>query len=394
MRLRSVWISRLVIIAASLILTLGLLEVVARILHFGSGGFWEPHPLYGWRNVPNAVGWESCYGECAVKVRINSLGLRDEEVTYAKPDGTSRVLLLGDSMTAGMQVELADTFGERLEQALLEGDGMWEVVNAAVNGFGTDNTLIYFDLEGRKFEPDIVLLGVYLANDVYNNDYLLEVRYSGSGHKPHYTLSDDGELVLHNFPVESADGLTVRMGSFLKRYFQLPRFFAQVLKLRGQVPEILRPILRPFTGERGAREQDTPSAPITQGDICDQEYSPEVEQAWKITKALLLELKRQVETSGAELIVLVIPASPQVIPPQDGRDWYCDQANEELAGFLRDEGFVWLDLLHTFREHMLEGGPSLYYTRDFHMNAAGHALAGERLREFFQSEVLISAERP
>jgi hypothetical protein len=151
----------------SLLLTLALLEIIARVFHLGSGGFWEPYPLYGWRNIPNARGWESCYGECETYVVINSLGLRDIETTYEKPAQTKRILFLGDSITAGLQVPLEKTFPKILEKNLnVAGIGQWQVLNGAVNAFGTDNELLFYRLEGVKFQPEIVVLGVYLANDI------------------------------------------------------------------------------------------------------------------------------------------------------------------------------------------------------------------------------------
>lgn len=210
-------------------------KLILGLLHIGTGGFWEPHPLYGRRNIPNAAGWESCYGECEVYVEINSLGLRNRETTYENSDGDKRVLILEDSMTAAMQVPLDTTFSSVLERGLnaSAGSANGEVINAGVNAFGTDNELIFYRLEGSRFEPDLVVLSVYLANDVYNNSRFLETRRGGSDHKPYFELDEVGTLILNNYPVEAADTLAIRAGTFLKKHFQLPRFFAQVLALRS-----------------------------------------------------------------------------------------------------------------------------------------------------------------
>lgn len=366
-----------------------MLEVLARIFHIGSGGFWEPYPLYGWRNIPYADGWESCYGECAVHVKINSKGLRDREIPYEKEPGQMRILFLGDSMTAGMQVPLEGTFAKALEAGLNRDrtGETWEVINGAVNGFGTDNELLFYRLEGYKYQPDIVILGVYLANDIYNNSRELELRTGGSEHKPFFVLNESNELVLQNFPVKQADSLSIQAGTFLKRHFQLPRFVAEVLRLRGEVPAVLKPLVNLMGGARGvaarpALANGSNRGQVQRGDICDEAYTPEIEQAWAVTKALIKQMRAEVEASGAELAVLVIPASPQVVPPADGVSWYCDRPNIELTSFLQDEGIPYLDMLEAFRENSLQGGPTLYYQRDFHMNADGHRLAGELLNQF------------
>ena len=389
-------LKKLTLVLFSLLFTLAMLEIAVRVLHMGTGGFWEPHSLYGWRNIPKASGWESCYGECAVQVTINSLGLRDVETSYEKPAGTKRVLLLGDSMTAGMQVPLEDTFGKQAQARLNDSStSEWQILNAAVNGYGTDNELIYYRLEGVKFKPDIVIVGMYLANDIYNNSRTLELGTGGQGHKPFFELTESGELTLQNFPVENTDTFSIRVGTFLKRHFQLPRFVAQTLNLRGEVPTLLKPLVGLFSGNRGVEagtgtneEAQTDagdgkaSEAITPGTICDPVYSPEIEEAWEITKGIIDQLRADVEAEGSQLAFLLIPTTAQTLPPKEGEAWYCERPNQILTDFLDEEGIPYLDLLPSFRDHMLSGGETLYYERDFDMNEAGHHLAGEQLAAF------------
>lgn len=379
------WLKRLGLISGSLLFSLVILEMAARALHLGSGGFWKPHPLYGWENIPNARGWESCYGECEVYVEINSHGLRDYDYPYAKPPGVQRILFLGDSLTAAMQVPLKETFVKILEQKM---GGGWEAINAGVNAFGTDNELIFYREEASKYEPDIVVLGIYLANDVYNNHYELETRLGGSGHKPYFTLDAAGGLVLNNFPVESADTFSTRFVGWLNQHFQLPRFLAQTLNLRKSVPDALKPLVELAAGSRGARQPAEGESSETgdtgaRANICQAVYAQAINEAWDITKAIIRQMRTEVEASGAELVVLVIPAAPQIVVPKEGKPWYCDQPNKELANFLDAEGIPYLDMLDAFRQHAVEGGAPLYYDFDFHMTAAGHALAAELLGEYF-----------
>jgi len=377
----------------SLIFTLGLLEVVARLLHLGSGGFWEPSPLYGWQNIPNARGWESCYGECDTYVEINSRGLRDYEIPYEKPAGVQRLLFLGDSMTAGLQVPLEQTFVKILE-ANLQPAGDFETINAGTNAFGTDNELIFYRLEGVKYQADIVVLSMYLANDIYNNHHDLETRISGSGHKPYFLFDENGELALQNFPVDGLDTFGIRFGTFLKRYFQLPRFLAQTLHLRANVPEALRPLVELAGGQRGGEsDQDGTGGAAGRGvNICAAQYDPIIVEAWDLTKAIILQLREEVAEHGARLVVLIIPASPQIVPPAEGEEWYCNRPDAEMAAFLEAEAIPSLDLLQAFRDHSLAGGEPLYFERDFHMNPAGHALAGDLLSRFFLEQLEIGGQ--
>lgn len=392
----------------SIVMTLAMLEGAVRVLKLGTGGFWEPDDQLGWVNIPNASGWESCYGECQVQVSINSLGMRDTETTYEKPEDVQRILFLGDSITAGMQVPLEDTFTEQLESHLAkQADGEWEVLNGAVNGYGTDNELLFYRLEGHKFDPDFVVVGIYLANDIYNNSRVLELRTGGESHKPYFTFDVEGELVLNNFPVENTDTLGIKVGTFLKKHFQLPRFVAQTMSLRGEVPGWLRPIVTLFSGKRGVRAEDNVrnssngsteanedvaaqqrAVSRTDATICDEEYTAEIEEAWAITKAVLRQLKEEVEENGSQLAVVSVPTTAQTVTPRANATWYCERPNEELNSFLEEEGIPFLDLLQPFRDYSEDGGRDLYYARDFHMNEAGHHLAGEEIYQFINTEFL------
>lgn len=376
----------------SLLFTLALLEIAARVMHLGTGGFWEPYPTYGWRNIPGASGWESCYGECEVYVEINSKGLRDREIAYENPEDRQRILMLGDSMTAAMQVPLEDTFSKQLETHL--GDS-WEVINGGVNGFGTDNELIFYREETYQYNPDLVIVNVYLANDIYNNSRTLELRTGGESHKPYFTLSESGELELQNFPAANTDTIGIKIGSFFKKHFQLPRFIAQTMNLRGQVPAWLQPVVSLFGGNRGVAaneeaqdgEAQTASQPVRVPTICDEEYTPEIEEAWDITKAIILQMREEVEANGSQLAFVILPTAAQVIPPKEGAEWYCERPNLELTTFLDEQNIAYLDLLYPFRDHMLAGGETLYFKRDFHMNIAGNHLAGELISQFVEQNL-------
>ena len=394
----------------SLLFTLALLEGAARIFKLGTGLFWQPDTEFGWVNIPDATGWESCYGECQIRVTINSQGLRDREIPYEKDPGTTRILMLGDSTTAAMQVSLEDTFVKQLESELNNDAGQWEVLNAGVNAYGTDNELLFYRLEAEKYDPDIVFLNMYLANDVYNNHQVLERRYGGQSAKPYFTLSEDGELELQNFPVEDTSTVWTKLGTFLKKNFQLPRFVAQTLALRGDIPGWLSPIIQLFSGGRGAAstadndnidqsggdaantdsEETAVQTPPRRPDICDPEPLPIIENAWAVTEALILELQMEVEANGAQLAIMLIPAAPQIVPPQGDADWYCNVPNDVLTAFLDEAGIPYLDMLPAFREASLAGNGPYYFERDFHMNAEGHDLTTNLLVQFVD-ETFIGA---
>ena len=99
----------------------------------------------------------------------NSRGLRDtREFAYDKPEGTVRVVALGDSHTQGYEVRQEATYSAVLERYLTKRGVRAEVLNAGVSGFSTAEALAFLENEGYKYRPDVVVLGFY-ANDYEDN---------------------------------------------------------------------------------------------------------------------------------------------------------------------------------------------------------------------------------
>jgi lysophospholipase L1-like esterase len=135
---------------------------------------WEQHPTPGAGYTLIKPG--SHYEWQGIPVDINSHGLRGPEIPYAKPPGTFRILNLGDSVAMGWGAREENTYGRQLEQ-LLNGQGgadrRYEVINAGVPGWNLENELAYLQAEGLKYEPDLILLDLTIANDIKGKSALL-----------------------------------------------------------------------------------------------------------------------------------------------------------------------------------------------------------------------------
>jgi hypothetical protein len=114
------------------------------------------------RQIPHGGG--EVYGAA---VHFNAFGMRDVEHTLAKPPGTRRILVLGDSIAAGLGEPFEAIFPRRLE-ALINRErgeaGRVEGVAAAVPGWNTVAERNYLRAEGLRFEPDLVIV-LYVTND-------------------------------------------------------------------------------------------------------------------------------------------------------------------------------------------------------------------------------------
>src|SRR5690349_13633505 len=111
----------------------------------------NPHaadPFVAWKNAPNLR--QEPY-------LTTSLGIYSpHEIPYARSGKAYRLLVLGDSSTAGLGIDKqSDTWPQVLQRLL--GDGV-EVVNAAVIGYSTEQARVALLREDYKYKPDGVLL--------------------------------------------------------------------------------------------------------------------------------------------------------------------------------------------------------------------------------------------
>jgi hypothetical protein len=128
----------------------------------GRPGFFVSDAVLGQRLAPNYDGWFA-----GVPARINSFGFRDNrEYSLAKPPGTFRILVLGDSVTFGHGALYETTYPYLLEQQLRawRPDVKWEVWNLGVPGYNTAQELAYLHLVEERYAPDLVVVG-FFPND-------------------------------------------------------------------------------------------------------------------------------------------------------------------------------------------------------------------------------------
>ena len=91
-------------------------------------------------------------------------------ISRAKPEGTGRVLLLGDSFTEGVGVEAADAFPARLQE-LVDHAGVqkrWEVINAGEASYSPILEYLLLKRVGLDLQPDLVILNLDLS-DMYDD---------------------------------------------------------------------------------------------------------------------------------------------------------------------------------------------------------------------------------
>lgn len=122
----------------------------------------------------------------------NSQGFRnDVEFAVPKPVGTFRILSLGDSFTGGYRVGQEDTFSALTEEFLAQRNPKTrvEVMVSVIEdpAYG----LYYLQQYGLEYEPDLVILGITLGNDIQQT--LARLLYELDFHRGRGRISRKGE---------------------------------------------------------------------------------------------------------------------------------------------------------------------------------------------------------
>lgn len=115
-------------------------------------------------------------------VKINSCGMRGPERRIAKPPGTFRIALLGDSFAFGWGVRQEEGFAQRLEDNLnriSRGQPNFEILNLGVPGYSTFQEVAKFVETGLDFKPDAVVV-FFIENDFGYPFYVHDIHNPGS----------------------------------------------------------------------------------------------------------------------------------------------------------------------------------------------------------------------
>ncbi len=110
---------------------------------------------------PNANGTYN-----GIRIRINSFGMRGGEIALQKSLGQKRIVMLGDSFTFGLGVNVEDNYPQNLERLLREKfpSENFQVLNFGVSGYDTRDEAAELARKVEAFSPDLVVIG-YCLND-------------------------------------------------------------------------------------------------------------------------------------------------------------------------------------------------------------------------------------
>ncbi|MDH5508825.1 MAG: SGNH/GDSL hydrolase family protein [Nitrospinota bacterium] len=105
------------------------------------------------------------------RISTNSAGFRDMERLIDKPEGTYRIIVIGDSTAAGSGVKSGEALFNRILEKQLNRPGesrSYEVINMGVHGYQTLQEVETLRATGLAYHPDLVIT-LFCHNDFQLN---------------------------------------------------------------------------------------------------------------------------------------------------------------------------------------------------------------------------------
>ena len=371
------WQKSAVLVAASLAVGCGIAEVLLRL--FWDPGSYQPviraDPVYGWELAPGtSLHSIDTDRHLDYHIQVNALGMRDPERARAKPPGVRRVLLLGDSMVFGTGVEIGARCGDVLEARL--GPEV-EVLNAACGGWGTDQEFLYLCHEGFAFQPDVVVLALCLSNDVANN--MLDHELYGTAPKPRFVQR--GQQLVYVPPAPRPPPSARHRLQYLKN--------SRLLHFIGRHVRLLHQRRRPAPQPTVPYYDEDLETGQSHWAVFEKKHSPEVEAAFEVTEALIRAARDSCTAHGAAFVLFAFPQKFEIEPEARAQElahygydpaWFdLDAPYERLRRLATTLG---IPFVHPRDEFVAASATEhLFFARDGHPDAAGHARAAAALEE-------------
>jgi lysophospholipase L1-like esterase len=298
-------------------------------------GHMVPDPYLPFMPRPNSViSGRSRYDEFDYHVEINSVGLRDFERPYKKPEGIYRILGLGDSTTYGGAASLEDSYLRRVERMLNERAGDHpgiEVIKAGIPRYYPEPERMLLEHYGIRYEPDVITVGFGSSDVVDTLQGLSAITIQETEN------SESGEVPEIG-----------RVGLLLYRHSQLARFVLdRYIKYK-----------------------------ITRPTNWDEIYKPDgmYEKQWQEIEAEFSKISEIANTIGARLVILYIP------------DFTLFERGEErhypaqrLRAWTARNDVIFADVTPALLTANETTTSPLYWARDRHHTPAGYKVIADTL---------------
>ncbi len=364
---------RRVIGGAALVLTAGVAallacEGAARFLYPPVRGshWYHEDPRYGMRHRSSLDKQVTEWGDGAYwRFRTNARGFRGGDWADVPAPGERRVLVMGDSFTFGDGVSEGGAFPQIADRLVGSDDAgksaHWHVLDLGVSAWGPQNALAYLETAGEPIGASCLVYAFFLGNDVIDN-VAADL----------YSLRD-GRLE-KNPIVAAPPTLTERIRDIMRA---LPGY--DFLLDHSQLFNVARAVFLRETGHHRIFA-DT-------GESYAEVPRDTYRRALDLDDATLARMAHLARDRFGGFAIMLLPElaeldgapelhrAPDLVPAD-----LAEQARERVRQWASANAVPVLDLVELL-PHEPAAARRLYFTRDFHPNAAGQQRFGELLAQ-------------
>ena len=231
-------------------------------------------------------------------------------------------------------------------------------------GYSTDQEWLLLKKTGKVIKPDIVLLVVYLANDLFDNSRPFPLQADHA--KPYFRLDTDRQLLLENTPVPLATKSAAARNTGLADI---------VLGDKKPSPPLLTRTLGQL---RLARRLGIFQQP---GSIDEGMFQARFDSYIALFLALTDALADSSRELGAELVIALLPGASLINQPESLSAHYQAFLRKQLvAGLAEQPGTQVIDLASMLAAADNHSRP-WYFPNEGHLTPQGHQLVARLLRE-------------
>ena len=310
-----------------------------------------------------------------IDLRTNDDGVTPVDSLRQRQPGLMRIMLFGDSGVIGRGVPDSERVHRHLQRVLGERGIQAEVINAAVEGYATDQSLLMMKKLMPLYKPDVALYGL-CSNDIDGN---LE-RVAHGMPKPIFWLTRSGSLTLESPNPELVDYIRNIMRSTSK----------PPLLQRSAVYQILRPATRQVRSWlqhlRGI--DDPPDLWVTRM-FFDEQVLQQMGTQMELLEALLKEMRITATANGARFLLYSHPSleetwDPRIkdlerryqLKPGSYNRWAFEATMKKLGS---EAGVTYCPAVAHFVRNQSQG--PFHLLPDPHCNAVGYRLTAEVLND-------------
>lgn len=317
-------------------------------------------------------------------VEINQHGWNSSHKVYKdlKPEGTTRIAVIGDSYVQASAVNVREGFAEVVEQELTKNGIKAEVYRFGIDGAPLTQYLHMLRREALQYKPDVVVLQL-IHNDFDESYRFLYGRYASSFMK----LKLEGNTMREVEPDPYKPGLidTLKKSrSFRYLYYQTGLALT------------MRRLINLTKGEEEVKGPEKPIEPkhgFIQSAI-DVRNITELDKIRRVTDYCFNEFKKLSAQHGFRLLIAMDPVREAIYTGYPASEYEANRLNEMARELSAKHNIEFLDLGLAMRADFKAHNEKFEFPWDWHWNKRGNRIAGKAIADNLKTTSKITTLPP